>query len=95
MNTGAGELGCLLLGEVGAKCSDSDVASAAGQGDGDGIDRVFQNYRVARRRAGLEELRIARAFLEQRCFALAGSELGLSPVEGLAEGGGCQRCPAA
>lgn len=45
MNTGAGELGCLLLGEVGAKCSDSDVASAVGQGDGDGIDRVFHNYR--------------------------------------------------
>src|SRR6187402_507569 len=45
MNTVAGELGCLLLGEVGAKCSDSDVASAVGQGDGDGIDRVFHDYR--------------------------------------------------
>jgi len=70
VHSDVGELGRLLVGQGGAEWSDPDVASAAGQRNGDGIHRAFHDDRD--RSIGelvLNNPKQLRSLVEQRCFA--------------------------
>ena len=86
LGTDAGELVCLLLGQRCAERCNPDVASLAGEGDGDGIHRAFHDHRDGPVRGlvveGAEQLR---SLVEQR--GVAGVEVFRSGPVGIAEVG--------